>query len=120
VEAVRIDSGAVRQEFRHALDSSQAHPPPPPAWFERIAPGAAARANARNGRPSPTISAAVGIWAIVVGTAIIAAVAAFLVGTVGWLATLPLAYGLTGHWIGSRIGTDPRAATGVANDPMMD
>ena len=105
VEAVRMDTGAVRQEFRHAMDSSRAHPRPAPAWLERIAPGAAARANARNVPPNPTIEAAVGIWTIVVGTAVVAAVAAFLVGTVGWLATLPLAYALTGHWIGSPVET---------------
>jgi hypothetical protein len=24
------------------------------------------------------------------------------IGTLGWLATLPLAYAISGHWIGSR------------------
>lgn len=106
VQAARVDAGTAKA-FRQALDSSQAHPPPPPpAWLERIAPGAAARANARATPPNPKLTAAIGIWAIVVGTAMVAALGAFLIGSVGWLSTLPVAYAITGRWIGSPAATD--------------
>jgi hypothetical protein len=100
VEGARLDAGAVRR-FRQTMDSSESHRPPPPAWLERIAPGAAARASAR-GPTDPTVETAFGVWAIVVGTAFAGGMMACLIGTVGWLATLPLGYALTGRWIGSR------------------
>ncbi len=99
-EAARMDAGAVRQ-FRQTMDSSEAHRPPPPAWLERIAPGTAARASVRS-PANPTVEAAFGVWAMVVGTVFGAGIVACFAGTVGWLATLPLAYALTGSWIGSR------------------
>jgi len=102
VTAARVDRQAVNKEFRQAMDSARAHPRPPPAWLERIAPEAAARAGARNVPANPTLEAAMGIWTTVVGTGIVVALGALLVGTIGWLATLPVAYSITGHWIGSR------------------
>jgi hypothetical protein len=101
--AARLDRQAVNKEFRHAMDSVRALPPrPPPAWLKRLAPGAAARASARNTPDNPTLDAAAGIWALVVGMTMFATIAAVTVGTIGWLATLPLAYAITGRWIGSR------------------
>jgi len=105
LQAAKIDRNAVKQ-FQQAMDSSRAHPRPAPAWLDRIAPGAAARANARAATQNPTFEAAVGVWTILVGTAMIAALGAFIVGTIGWLATLPLAYAITGRWIGSPPATD--------------
>jgi len=96
------------KEFRQAMDSAQAHPrpaPTPPAWLERMAPGAAARANARAKPPNPALTAAIGIWAVVLVTAMFTALGALIAGTFGWLATLPLAYAITGRWIGSPVDT---------------
>jgi hypothetical protein len=101
IQAARTDAGTIKR-FRDAMDSSATHPTPPPAWLERIAPGAAARASARRTPANATVQTAFGVWAIVVGTALVAAVIACFVGTVGWLATLPLGYAFTGRWIGSR------------------
>ncbi len=100
IEGARLDAGAVSR-FRYTMDSSEAHPLPPPAWLERIAPGAAARAASR-GPANTTVETAFGVWAIVVGTAFVGALTACFVGTVGWLATLPIGYAVTGRWIGSR------------------
>ena len=110
VMAARIDTRGFNKDFQHAMDSVRTHPRPPPAWLERVAPGAAARARSRNAASSPTVDAAAGIWAIGVGAMILAAVGAVAVGTVGWLATLPLAYGITGAWIGLRGGPRDGAA----------
>jgi len=118
-EAMRMDPGTFRQ-IRQAMDSSQAHPSPPPAWLERIAPGAAARANARTSSANPTFATAFGVWSIIVGSALVVAMFASFVGTVGWLATLPLAYAITGSWIGSRAevgrGTGRGTGTGTGTD----
>jgi MFS family permease len=98
--AARVPAGTLGQ-IRHAMDSSQANPPPAPAWLDRIAPGATARANARRSAASGNLEGAFGIWAMVVGTVFLIAMVAGFVGTVGWLATLPLGYAITGRWIGS-------------------
>jgi hypothetical protein len=88
-------------DIKHAMDSSQANPSPPPAWLERIAPGTAARSRAERSAMSGPVGGAFGVWAIVVGSVFFSGMLSALVGTLGWLATLPLAYGVTGRWIGS-------------------
>jgi hypothetical protein len=81
--AARVPAGTLGQ-IRHAMDSSQANPPPAPAWLDRVAPGATARANARRSPASGNLEGAFGIWAIVVGTVfLIAMVAGFVVRSVG-------------------------------------
>ncbi len=98
--AAIVPAGTLGQ-IKHAMDSSQANPRPAPAWLDRIAPGATARANARRSPASGGLEGAFGIWAIVVGTVFLIGMVAGFVGTVGWLATLPLGYAVTGRWIGS-------------------
>jgi hypothetical protein len=99
--AASAPAGTLRQ-IRHTMDSSQANPPPAPAWLDRIAPGATARANARRSAASGNLESAFGVWALVVGTVFLIGMVAGFVGTVGWLAALPLGYAITGRWIGSR------------------
>jgi hypothetical protein len=100
--ATRLPAGSF-QQIKHTMDSSQANPPPPPAWLERIAPGATARSNARASASTGQLGGAFGAWALVVGAVFITGMIATFVGTVGWLATLPLAYAITGRWIGSNL-----------------
>ncbi len=85
-------------KIQKAADSTKAHRQPPPAWLERIAPGSTARANAQQVSFGPGATA----WFAVVGTMFGIGMVSGLVGTAGWLATMPLAYAITGRWIGSR------------------
>jgi hypothetical protein len=85
-------------KIQHAADSATANPAPPPAWIERIAPGATARAANRRVQFSGTASTGLMIIGFGIGTGFVATV----VGTLGWLATLPLAYAITGYWIGAQ------------------
>ena len=96
--ATRLPDGSF-QQIKHAVDSSQANPPPPPAWLERVAPGASARA--RVNRNSQQFGSGFATWALVVGTFFLTGMVATFVGTLGWLVALPLAYAITGRWIGS-------------------
>lgn len=92
-------------QMQRAADSAQTHQPPPPAWLERIAPGSTARAQVRQG----SVGKGAMIWFMVIGAGIGIGMLAGVVGTVGWLATLPLAYAITGRWIGSRPQDPPFA-----------
>jgi hypothetical protein len=87
-------------QLRHTTDSAQANAPPPPAWLERIAPGSAARARAQRASTSTAFS----VWALVVGAGILTGMISGLVGSVGWVGTLFLAYAITGRWIGAESG----------------
>ena len=93
--AMHAPPGTLSQ-IQHATDSAQANATPP-AWMERIAPGSTARARAQSG----SVSGAFSVWALVVGGMIVSGMIAMVVGTVGWLATLPIAFAITGRWIGA-------------------
>lgn len=84
-------------KVQQATDSAEAHPQPPPAWLERIAPGSTARANAQASNTKGTMS----IGFLLFGATILIGMLSGFLGTVGWLATLPLVYAITGRWIGS-------------------
>jgi len=84
--------------IKRAMDTTKVEQKPPPAWLERLAPGAAARAN----RPPIQLGEGFEIWALVMGSLIGIGMLAGFVGSVGWVASLPLAYAITGHWIGAK------------------
>ena len=86
--------------MQHAMDSAQANPSPPPAWLDRIAPGASARARATRTPLSPALKKTTLVFTTIFGTGMLAAV----VGTVGWLVAFPLAYAVTGKWLGEAKG----------------
>ncbi len=85
-------------KIQKVADSTKVHRQPPPAWLERIAPGSTARANAQQVSLGPAAT----VWFALVGAMFGVGMVSGLVGTAGWLATMPLAYAITGRWIGSR------------------
>ena len=93
--AVKAPAGTLAT-IQHTMDSTQAHQPPPPAWLDRIAPGASARARSTQTPSSPAIARTTLMFTTIFGTGVLAAI----VGTVGWLVAFPLAYALTGRWLG--------------------
>jgi hypothetical protein len=87
------------ETIQHSADSaSMAKRPPPPAWFERIAPGAAARARAAPTGPA-NLTRAFTIWAFVVGGVFTVTLFGAVIGTAGWLPGVLLAYAFSGRWI---------------------
>jgi hypothetical protein len=85
-------------QIQHSADSASATAKPP-AWLERVAPGASAPG--AQVRPHGAWGGAFSIWTMVTGGLIGCAILAALIGTLGWLASLPLAYAITGGWLGA-------------------
>jgi hypothetical protein len=92
----RMPAGSLAK-IEKAADSSQVHRQPPPAWLEKIAPGSTARANARQVNLGPSAT----MWFALVGAMFGVGMLAGFLGSVGWLAAMPLAYAIAGRWIGS-------------------
>ncbi len=91
--------GGVTGSLQHLADSAAAtsKTQKPPDWMERIAPGASARAQAT---PTPKgLTKAFVLWAAVIGGVIACTFFALIVGTLGWLPSLLLAYAATGRWL---------------------
>jgi hypothetical protein len=101
--AVNTPEGTLAK-IQHAADSVDANPPPPPAWLERISPGSTERARASR---IPMHGTAVTRW-LIVGAIMGTGMIAVFVGTVGWLASLALAFAITGGWIGSPQRSPPQ------------
>jgi len=97
IVVVRLPPGTLERVWRSADSAAAAaQSEPPPEWLQRVSPRAAAAA-----RPLPkgsTAERAVNLWATVTGAVIAWALVSALIGTVGWLASLPLAYALSGRW----------------------
>jgi hypothetical protein len=101
-------SGVTRGKFFVAFDSATvaSKKTPPPAWMERIAPGADATSRAQQAALGPTITRGLAIWGAAMGGILALAIISSMIGTLGWAAGLLLAFAFTGRWIaGSRAVT---------------
>jgi ABC-type sulfate transport system permease component len=83
-------------DIQRSVDSASASSKPP-AWLERVAPGASTSA-VRSGQSGGWARAA-SIWGTVTGIVFTVVFLAVAIGTLGWAASLPLAYALTGGWL---------------------
>ena len=96
IAVTRLPDGTLAQ-FRQTMDSASASTSTTtPAWLERVAPGTTARVS-KSQEPA-WWQGPVTAWATVIGVVLVWAIFAGLIGTVSWLATMPLVYGLTGSW----------------------
>ena len=95
--------------FKRAMDSTAAAPQkPPPEWLRKITPP-----NAQ--QPSPIMdsvvkSSAFTIWTLVMGVLFFVGLLGAYAGTLGWVASMLMAYGVTGAWF-ARGTTDPSLMT---------
>jgi hypothetical protein len=84
-------------QIRPASDSASANAKPP-AWLGRVAPGAGATV-IKQPDPATGFGRAFQLWATITGAVIALAMFAAIVGSIGWLATLPLAFAWRGQWL---------------------
>jgi hypothetical protein len=86
------------RQARLAADSASAASAkePPPAWLERMAPGATQRA-AQSAPMSPRVETA----AMLLGGSIAVGLFAALFGSLGWVAGMLFGLAFSGHWPGS-------------------
>jgi hypothetical protein len=91
----RLPRGSYAQIQRSA-DSASANSKPP-AWLGRIAPNAGAPALKPD--PKSGFGKAFQLWATITGGVVALAIFAAIVGSVGWLVTLPLAFAWRGQWL---------------------
>ena len=83
------------REVQHAADSgaAAAAQKPPPAWLDRLAPGA--RTSYSPVRPSGGFYTAVVVWWAGIATTVLGA----LLGTIGWAGTMLVVYSTSGRWL---------------------
>jgi hypothetical protein len=83
-------------QIQRSADSASANSKPP-AWLGRVAPNAGAPAL----KPDPKSGLGKGfqLWATITGGVMALAMFAAIVGSVGWLVTLPLAFAWRGQWL---------------------
>lgn len=95
--------------LKRSMDSAATAPQkPPPEWLRKITPP-----NAQQQSPlvnSVVRSSAFTIWTMVMGLTFFAGLLGAYAGTLGWLASMLLAYGATGSWF-ARGMTDPSLLT---------
>lgn len=93
-------------QMQQAFDSASvaSAKQPPPAWMQKVAPGAAQRAASRP-QPSPKIAKYYLIWAGAMGLGFVAAFYA----TIGWAASMLVGYGAAGRWPGGTRAVLPGA-----------
>jgi hypothetical protein len=72
---------------------------PPPAWLDRISPGASARARATSSKQTAVMTRGFTIFGTVFGAVFLYSVLSMLIGTAGWAPSLLLTYAFTGRWL---------------------
>jgi hypothetical protein len=75
--------------------SAVAKPQPPPAWLERLAPGAAARSSMSSQAKSPAINA----FTLILGGWFMIGIFGAILGTAGWVASMLIVFSATGDWL---------------------
>jgi hypothetical protein len=94
----RLPPGTLERIWRSADSAAAAaQSEPPPEWLQRVSPRVAAAAKQPPKRS--TAGRAVNLWAAIMGVVIAWALFSALIGTLGWLASLPLAYAVSGQWL---------------------
>jgi hypothetical protein len=90
--------------MRQAADSASADAAtrPPPAWLDRIAPGASTRYSMQKSNSPRVFNAFAAIWGVGLGVGFLGGA----LGTVGWIGTMLVIFYASGHWL--------RAAPSVA------
>jgi hypothetical protein len=84
-------------QIQRSVDSASATAKPP-AWLERVAPGSGATV-VKQPKPASGFARAFQLWASITGVVIALAFFAAIVGSLGWLVTLPLAFAWRGQWL---------------------
>lgn len=93
IVASRLPAGTWSR-IRQAADSASAQSAkqPPPAWLDRLAPGAAARA-------STTKAPEFGVAGMILGFWFLAGFLGIVIGTIGWSGTMLLVFSASGRWL---------------------
>jgi hypothetical protein len=88
--------------IRHAADSAsvQAAKQPPPAWLDRIAPGATNYSMSR-----PNNVSAFNAFTLILGGGIALSIFGNVIGTLGWIGTMLLVFSGSGRWLRDAPGT---------------
>ena len=93
--------------LKRAVDSAAAAPQqPPPEWLRKITPPNAQQPVVH----SVVRSSVFTLWMMVMGVTFFAALLGAYAGTLGWAASMLLAYGATGSWFARGV-TDPSLLT---------
>ena len=112
IAVVRLPQGTMEQmrrtfdtTFDSAMTSSRKQPPP--AWLERVSPGAGARRAAVSKQPPGSAERAFMAWAGIVGAVLGVGILAAMLATLGWVGTLLIAFALRGAWYPGRQPATP-------------
>jgi hypothetical protein len=104
-------------DYQRLMDSTaKMPPPPPPEWLRKITPP-----NAQQSSPlvdSFARSRAFTTWTLVMGIVLLAGILASYAGTLGWSASMLVAYGATGAWL-PRATPDPSLMTAPPISPRV-
>ena len=74
---------------------------PPPAWIDRVSPGATARARAGQTKQMATLTRGFTFGSMIFGGVMLYSLLSMLIGTAGWAPSLLLTYAFTGRWLPS-------------------